>query len=150
MLHPGRHECYGGVAGRAVIVRENVLGIFARGADIVMATGAGSLHAGVIHPEYRDEVVTRVAEGAIIAAGDVFEGFGSGADAAAGGVAAGAVAWRALEYSIDVAVLTRHVPVGVPQFEPRREMVESGALDRKAGRGRQDPEEGQEKRACQG
>ena len=149
VLEPGGHERHGGVAGGAVVVRQNVFGVFARGRYIVVATTAGALCPGVIHTEDGDEVITRVAQGALVTAGDVFERFGSRADTAADGVAPGTVPWGSLEYTVDMAILARHVPVRVPQLESRREVIEPGPLDGRAGGGEEHPQD-QEESARQG
>ena len=132
MFHPRRHECHRRVACGAIVVGQNVFGVFTCRGDVVMATRAGSFRAGVVHAENGCEVVARVAERAIVGAGDVVGRLGCRADAAADHVAAGAVTRCAFEYTIDVAVFASHVPVRVTQLEAGGEVIEAGALHRRS------------------
>ena len=134
MLHARRHEGHGGVARGAVVIARNVFGVFARRGEAIVATDTASFGARVIHPEDGCEVVAGVTEGTIIDGGDVSGRLGGGTDAAANRVASLAGARRALEYSIDMAVLARHVPVRIAQLESGRQVIETRALDR-FGRG---------------
>jgi hypothetical protein len=130
MLHASRHEGYGSVARGAVVIARNVLDVFACRGEAVVATDTTSFDARVIHPEDGCEVVTGVTEGAVVGAGDVPGRLRGGTDAATDRVTPLAGARRTLEYSIDMAVLARHVPVRVAQLESGRQMIETRALDR--------------------
>jgi hypothetical protein len=107
-----------------------VFDVFARRGKAIVATDTASFGTGVIHPEHGCEVVASVTEGALIDAGDVPGRLGSGTDAAADRVAPLAGARRTLEYSIDMTVLARHVPVRVAQLESRRQVIETRTLNR--------------------
>ena len=131
VLHARRHEGHGSVARGAVVIARNVFDIFARRGEAIVATDTASFGARVIHPEDGREVIAGVTEGAVIDAGDVPGRLRGGTDAAADRVASLAGARRTLEYSIDMAVLARHVPVRVAQLESGREVIETRALDRR-------------------
>ena len=131
MLHAGRNEGHGGMARRAVIVGRDVFGVLACGRDPVVTTDARALRRGVIHPENGREVVAGVTEDAAIVAQDVSGRLGCRADAATDGVAPRAIARRAFEYAVDMAILASHVPMGVAQLESCSQVVEAGALQRK-------------------
>src|ERR1700677_489116 len=97
----------------AIVVGQDVFGVFTRRGNVVVATRAGTFRARVVHAEDGREVVARMAELAIVGAGDVVGRFRRRANAAADRVAAGAVTRGSLEYAIDVAVFASHVPVRV-------------------------------------
>ena len=134
VLHARRHEGHCRVARGAVVIARNVFDVFARRGEAIVATDTASFGARVIHPEDGCEVVAGVTEGAVIDGRDVPGRLGGGTDAAADRVASLAGARRTLEYSIDMAVLARHVPVRVAQLESRRQVIETRALNRLDGR----------------
>ena len=131
MLHAGWNEGYGGMACRAVIVGRDVFGVLARGRDPIVTTDACAFRSGVIHPENGREIVSGVTQDATVVRGDVGGRLGCRADAATDGVAPRAIARRAFEYAVDMAVLASHVAMCVAQLETRRQVVEAGPLNRK-------------------
>jgi hypothetical protein len=149
VFHPGRCECHCRVASGAIVIGQDVLSVLTCRGDVVVTTGASAFRACVVHPENGREVITRMAQGAVAVACDVIRRFGRCADAAADGVAASAIARRALEYAVNVAVLASHVPVRVAQFEAGREVVEAGALDRRNLRTDDQQECGYRDEACE-